>query len=162
MPGADIAMRLDNEEFDALEDEVERLAAEASRESPARDPKLPTPAGFDPANSAEDFDALVRSALDNLPAEVLRALKDVVIVVSDSGRESRAYGLYQGFALKGQNLAAPVGRALPDQITIFRDTLVRDFGNDPELLRERVVKTVRHEVAHHLGFDESEVRRLGL
>jgi predicted Zn-dependent protease with MMP-like domain len=39
---------------------------------------------------------------------------------------------------------------------------VRDFGNDRERLRRQVIQTVRHEVGHHLGFDETGVRELGL
>ena len=46
------------------------------------------------------------------------------------------------------------GGGVPDEILIFRDTLVRDFGDDPERLRRQVIKTVRHEVGHHFGFDE--------
>jgi len=49
-----------------------------------------------------------------------------------------------------------------DRIVIFRDTLRRDFGHDPDLLREQVTRTVRHELAHHVGFDEMGVRGLGL
>jgi predicted Zn-dependent protease with MMP-like domain len=45
---------------------------------------------------------------------------------------------------------------------IFRDTLRRDFGHDADLLREQVVRTVRHELAHHVGFDELGVSRLDL
>ena len=48
------------------------------------------------------------------------------------------------------------------RIVIFRDTLRRDFGHDPELLRARVTRTVRHELAHHLGWDEHGIRELGL
>jgi predicted Zn-dependent protease with MMP-like domain len=51
---------------------------------------------------------------------------------------------------------------LPPQILIYRDTLARDFGSDPVRLREQIKKTVRHEVAHSLGFDEPGVRGLGL
>jgi predicted Zn-dependent protease with MMP-like domain len=54
------------------------------------------------------------------------------------------------------------GGGLPDEILIFRDTLVRDFGDDPNRLRMHVVQTVRHEVGHHLGFNEAGVRKLGL
>ena len=49
-----------------------------------------------------------------------------------------------------------------DRIVIFRDTLRRDFGHDPDLLRDQVTRTVRHELAHHVGFDELGVSRLDL
>jgi predicted Zn-dependent protease with MMP-like domain len=49
-----------------------------------------------------------------------------------------------------------------DRIIIFRDTLTRDFGHDPELLKAQVRRTVRHELAHHLGWGETGVRGLGL
>jgi predicted Zn-dependent protease with MMP-like domain len=49
-----------------------------------------------------------------------------------------------------------------DRIVIFRDTIRRDFAHDPDLLREQVTRTVRHELAHHVGFDELGVSRLDL
>ena len=60
--------------------------------------------------------------------------------------------------------AAPVARdTYPDRIVIYQDTLERDFGHDPaELLRAQVERTVRHELAHHLGWGERGVRGLGL
>jgi predicted Zn-dependent protease with MMP-like domain len=45
---------------------------------------------------------------------------------------------------------------------LYQDTLVRDFGWDPELLRTQVERTLRHELAHHLGWHEPGVRKLGL
>jgi predicted Zn-dependent protease with MMP-like domain len=45
---------------------------------------------------------------------------------------------------------------------IYRDTLERDFGHDPELLGREVEKTLRHELGHHLGYREGGVRGLGL
>jgi len=109
--------------------------------------------GFD-VHDEEDFKALVRSALDDLPLEFHRALEHVAVVVSDGGRRRRAYGLYQGDTVAQDYFH--------DRIVIFRDTLTRDFGHDPELLRAQVTKTVRHELAHHLGWDEKGVRKLGL
>ena len=50
----------------------------------------------------------------------------------------------------------------PDRIVIFRDTLRRDFGHDADLLRGQVTRTVRHELAHHVGFDELGVKGLDL
>jgi predicted Zn-dependent protease with MMP-like domain len=110
--------------------------------------------------SEPEFEQLVRSALDDLPSEFRRALENVAVVVSDRGEEHHAYGMYVGMKLGGSQFFG--GGSLPDEIMIFRDTLVRDFGDDPARLREQVMKTVRHEVGHHFGFDEDGVRKLGL
>ena len=108
----------------------------------------------------QEFEELVSSALDELPTEFQRALEHVAIVVSDRGAENHAYGMYVGSRLRGTPFFG--GGGLPDEILIFRDTLVRDFGDDPKRLRTHVIQTVRHEVGHHLGFDETGVRKLGL
>ncbi len=113
-----------------------------------------------PRYSEQQFEALVRSALDDLPEEFQRALDNVAIVVSDRGAEHHAYGLYVGARKGGRGFFG--GGGVPDEILIFRDTLVRDYGNDPTLLRSHVNKTVRHEVGHYFGFDEAGVRKLGL
>jgi predicted Zn-dependent protease with MMP-like domain len=110
--------------------------------------------------SEQEFEAIVGSALDELPAEFQKALEHVAVVVSDRGAENHAYGMYVGSKLGGAPFFG--GGGMPDEILIFRDTLVRDFGDDPEGLRKHVIKTVRHEVGHHLGFGEAGVRKLGL
>ena len=108
--------------------------------------------GIDPWNEA-DFRALVRSALDELPLEFHRALEHVAVVVGTEGRKHHAYGLYHGPTVAHDGFA---------RIVIFQDTMARDFGHDIELLRAQVIRTVRHELAHHLGWDEDGVRGLGL
>ena len=110
--------------------------------------------------SEEEFETLVRSALDELPDEFQRALDDVPIVVSDRGAEEHAYGMHVGMRLGGTAYFG--GGGPPEEILIFRDTLVRDFGDDPKRLRAAVKQTVLHEVGHHFGFDETGVRKLGL
>jgi len=110
--------------------------------------------------SEQEFEALVSSALDELPIEFQRALEHVAVVVSDRGAENHAYGMYVGSRRGGSAYFG--GGGMPDEILIFRDTLVRDFGGDPNRLREHVTHTVRHEVGHHLGFNEEGVRKLGL
>ena len=142
------------EDFEALVQRAERLAAEGvwgtrtAVDAEDDDDEL-----FD-ADNDEDFKALVRSGVDELPLEFHRALEHVAIVVSDGGRRRRAYGLYQGDTVARD--------FFHDRIVIFRDTLVRDFGHDPELLKAQVTRTVRHELAHHLGWGEKGVRGLGL
>jgi predicted Zn-dependent protease with MMP-like domain len=107
-----------------------------------------------PAAPPSDFDELVIAALDELPPDFQAVLQKVPVVVSDRGREHRAYGHYIGDTVARENY--------PDHIVIYQDTLERDFGHDPDLLRAQVVRTVRHEIAHHLGWNEAGVRGLGL
>ncbi|HTB70819.1 MAG TPA: metallopeptidase family protein [Solirubrobacteraceae bacterium] len=102
----------------------------------------------------DDFEELVRDALDDLPDLLRNALAHVAVVISDGGRRRGAYGLYQGDGATRDDTH--------DRIVVFRDTLRRDFGHDPELLRDQVTRTVRHELAHHVGFDELGVSRLDL
>jgi predicted Zn-dependent protease with MMP-like domain len=146
-------------DFEALVQRTERLAAEGSwdswdeAEDSDGDESDDDGELFDPHNE-EDFKAIVRAAIDDLPLEFHRALEHVAVVVSDGGSRRRAYGLYQGDTVAQDYFH--------DRIVIFRDTLVRDFGHDPELLKGQVTRTVRHELAHHLGWDEKGVRGLGL
>jgi predicted Zn-dependent protease with MMP-like domain len=144
------------EDFEAIVERAERLAAEGSwgsSEDYETDPEADDEDLFDP-HDEDDFQVLVRSAIDALPLEFHRALEHVAIVVSDGGRRRGAYGLYQGDTVARDYFH--------DRIVIFRDTLLRDFGHDPELLKAQVTRTVRHELAHHLGWDENGVRGLGL
>ncbi len=145
-------------DFEALVLRTERLAAEGSWEDWDEDGDSAYDEDadeelFDPRNEA-DFRVLVKRAIDDLPLEFHRALEHVAVVISDSGRRQRAYGLYQGDTVAQDYFH--------DRIVIFRDTLVRDFGHDPELLKAQVTRTLRHELAHHLGWDEKGVRGLGL
>ncbi len=107
-----------------------------------------------PASPPSEFDELVIEALDELPDDFQRVLDSVPVVVSDLGSQHRAYGHYIGDTVAREGY--------PDHIVIYQDTLERDFGHDPELLRAQVKRTVRHEVAHHLGWGEAGVRELGL
>jgi len=100
------------------------------------------------------FEALVADAIDALPEEFQRILERVPVVVSDLGAERHAYGEYFGDGMAGERFE--------DRIVIYRDTLERDFGHDRELLAGQVAKTLRHELAHHLGWDEGGVGGLGL
>ena len=139
------------EEFEQVVLRAERLAREGMAVEPDESEFL----DLDPYDDA-DFEALVADALDELP-DLLRALVEnhnVAVVISDGGRRRGAYGLYHGDGATRDDV--------PDRIVIYRDTLRRDFGHDPDLLRDQVTRTVRHELAHHVGFDELGVRDLGL
>lgn len=111
-------------------------------------------AGAAPEMSDARFAALVQAALDELPEQFTATLESVPVMIGDRGEAVGAYGLYHG-----AGMAHP---EVPAQIIIFRDTLLRDFGHDEARLGEEVRRVVRHELGHHLGFDEDGVRRLGL
>jgi predicted Zn-dependent protease with MMP-like domain len=102
----------------------------------------------------DPFETLVADAIDRLPDEFQEVLAKVPVVVSDLGTEARAYGQYYGDGIARERYE--------DRIVIYRDTLERDFGHDRELLAEQVERTLRHELAHHLGWDERGVGGLGL
>lgn len=102
----------------------------------------------------DSFEALVADAIDALPEEFQKVLDSVPVVVSELGTEAHAYGQYFGDGVAR-------GR-YEDRIVIYRDTLERDFGHDRQLLARQVERTLRHELAHHLGWNERGVGGLGL
>jgi predicted Zn-dependent protease with MMP-like domain len=126
------------------EEEFERVVIRS--EQLAKFPQL--------ASEATAFELLVADAIDELPPEFQQALEEVAVIVSRHGRENRAYGHYFGDTIARDNFE--------DRIVLYQDTLERDFGHDTDLLRAQVVRTLRHEVAHHLGWGERGVRGLGL
>lgn len=102
----------------------------------------------------DEFELMLADAIDALPEEVQKALDSVPIVVSELGTEAHAYGQYFGDGVARDRYE--------DRIVIYQDTLERDFGHNRMLLREQVERTLRHEVAHHLGWNERGVGGLGL
>jgi predicted Zn-dependent protease with MMP-like domain len=121
-------------------------------ETPDRLRLIETPA--EAAAENERFAAFVKASLDELPDVFLRTLEDVPVVISTDGHAFGAYGLYHGATIARPEYAA--------QIFIYRDTLQRDFGHNPAMLAQQVRRVVRHELGHHLGFDEQGVAALGL
>ena len=126
------------------EDEFEHLVRRS--EELAREPRL--------AREATEFELLVAEAIDRLPPDFQALLEHTAVVVSRRGAQAGAYGHYFGDT---------VARGYyEDRIVIYQDTLERDFGHDPELLAAQVERVLRHELAHHLGWNETGVRELGL
>jgi predicted Zn-dependent protease with MMP-like domain len=107
-----------------------------------------------PDRPPTEFDELVMDALDDLPEDFRAVLDHTPVIVSQRGHEHGAYGHYIGGTVARDTY--------PDRIIVYQDTLERDFGHDPVLLRAQVQRTVRHELAHHLGWNEQGVRGLGL
>ena len=95
------------------------------------------------------FEEHVRRALDELPAELAKALENVAVVVEDEAPgDPDLFGLWES------------AEYLPDKITIFRKPLVQAFP-DPAELEKEIRITVLHELAHYFGIDEDRLEDLG-
>jgi predicted Zn-dependent protease with MMP-like domain len=108
----------------------------------------------------ERFEELVAEALDEVPAELLQLMDNVVVLVEDDpeGDDRNLLGLYEGYALtdRGWNYAG----VLPDRITIFRNPTLRICDSEDDVVEE-VATTVVHEIAHHFGIDDARLHDLG-
>jgi predicted Zn-dependent protease with MMP-like domain len=108
----------------------------------------------------EEFEELVGEALDSIPDSLAKAMDNVVVLVEPEPPAGMPglLGLYEGTPLtsRGRWYAG----VLPDRITIYSGPITRGW-----LTREQIVEQVRitvvHEVAHHFGIDDDELRRLG-
>ena len=117
---------------------------------------------------ADEFDELVADALDTIPAELARAMRNVVVLVEDEPSadarhaaghdEGELLGLYEGVPLTERD--GWYSGVLPDRITLFRGPLLRRCSTREEVVEE-VRTTVVHEVAHHFGIDDDRLEELG-
>jgi predicted Zn-dependent protease with MMP-like domain len=110
----------------------------------------------------ERFDELVAEALDGLPEWVRMRLSNVAVLVEETAPRGRRglLGLYEGIAQTDRG--GWYSGALPDRITLFRDTIEREARGDPDRLRRVVAHTVAHEIAHHFGISDDRLRELGV
>jgi predicted Zn-dependent protease with MMP-like domain len=119
--------------------------------------------------AADRFEELVGRALDRIPEPFARALDEVAIVIDDEpsrlqlsesglGPDDGLYGLYEGIP---RTEYAADWAFVPNKITLFAVPLMEDF-TDPAELEHEVWITVIHELAHHLGIEESRLHDLGV
>lgn len=124
--------------------------------------------------SQKKFEKIVDDAVAKVPRKFLDKLSNVAIVVQDfpspeqlaklgvkteKGR-ARPYlllGLYQGVP---QTKRWGGGSFFPDKITIFKKP-IEYLSNSEEDVKRIVRDTVKHEIAHHFGMSEAEIRKAG-
>jgi predicted Zn-dependent protease with MMP-like domain len=113
--------------------------------------------------TAEEFEGLVRKALEGLPAEYKKLLKNVAVIVEDEpsreilqemdlDSEDDLLGLYSGTGRADESFFDPAGQ-LPNRISIYRGPLLRLCRSSDEVVQE-VRDTVVHEIGHHFGLDD--------
>ena len=115
----------------------------------------------------EQFQELINQALEELPGEHVRNIKNVAILYEDvptpQQREElklhcnqTLLGLYEGVPLsKRQGMT----RLMPDKITLFKGPL-ESQANDLVGLKESIKHTLWHEIAHYYGLDHDKIHKL--
>lgn len=118
--------------------------------------------------SKQEFEKIVETALDSLPDKFKSRLNNVALFVQDKPtsdqlnkmklkRGDLLFGLFEGYA---QAKRLNFGPVLPDRITIFKKAILSQCLNESEL-KQKIISTVRHEIAHHFGSDEKGAARAG-
>lgn len=112
------------------------------------------------------FRELVARSLDSLPKEFLEKLNNVSVVVEDFPTEYQQnktktppsvllLGLYEGVP---QTKRGIYYSNIPDKITIFKNAILQIASTDEEI-QTQVRATVIHEIGHHFGLSEKDLRK---
>lgn len=114
------------------------------------------------------FDALVQQAIEGLPAWVRQHMQNIAILTAPwpTPEQRRASGASPGNLLLGLYEGIPLPRRsrgyhlqLPDRITLFQRPLEIVARDEPHLIA-LVRQTIIHEIAHHFGFSEEQLRKI--
>jgi predicted Zn-dependent protease with MMP-like domain len=113
-----------------------------------------------------DFDQIVERALRNIPARFRSRMNNVAVIVENEPAATllKARGISPGGTLLGLYEGRPLAHRsvfeafpLPDRITVFQGPHER-LARNREDLERLVEQTLWHEIAHHFGMNEREVR----
>ena len=123
----------------------------------------------------ERFLELVAEALDSLPEEFRRRMKNVAVLVEDVPEAQRrrprrnlprsrssqprtlVLGHYIGTPMTERSVFAVPGG--PDRILLYQKNIEAVCRDEPEI-REQVRLTVIHEVGHYFGMSEEQLRHV--
>jgi predicted Zn-dependent protease with MMP-like domain len=113
--------------------------------------------------TVEEFEELVEKALDDLPLFFKEKLENVDVVVEEwpsqeVAKERLLLGLYHGVPKPKRD--AGYTMVLPDKITIFKGPIELVSRGNREAIKNLVVDTVKHEIAHHFGISDARLRQL--
>jgi len=104
------------------------------------------------------FEVMVGEALDGLPPDLGRLMRNVAVTVDNDSTDLRLLGLYEGVPLTERT--SHYSAVMPDRITIFRQAICSICDTEDEVV-DQVRRTVVHEVGHHFGIDDYRLHELG-
>ena len=110
-----------------------------------------------------EFESLVETALQGVPEYFRERMLNVEVSVADiPGPEAEEdegaddlMGLYIG-PMREEMLASDAGPGLPARVLLYKDNIEDACESKAEVMKE-VTLTLRHELAHHFGFDDEEL-----
>jgi predicted Zn-dependent protease with MMP-like domain len=125
---------------------------------------------FGIAPSAEEIEAIARTALERLPAQFRVHLGDIVLLIEDFADQETLdeMGIADPFELTGIYEGLPVGDksisqsgAMPDRIRLFRSPILDEWiERGDETLEHLVSHVLIHEVGHHFGLSDEAMHAL--
>ena len=121
------------------------------------------------------FDKIFEEVLDELPQWIHELIAEVPLHVEDYPSDEmlahlnirhreRLCGLYTGIPLTDRSVRQ--SGVLPDVVTIYREGVLNAAVNSRGVvsngrLRREIRITILHELGHHHGLDEDDLRELG-
>ena len=113
----------------------------------------------------EHFAKLVEEALDSIPPEFRKRIRNVALLVEDTppnqplpqpGQQQRLLlGLFHGVpTTKKSMFDLPMG---PDHIVLYQKNIEAVCSSEAEV-RDQIRLTVIHELGHYFGMDEEQLK----
>jgi predicted Zn-dependent protease with MMP-like domain len=121
---------------------------------------------FGPPPSAEEIEAIARSALERLPMPFADSLGAVVLLVREFADEEtlQAMGIDDPFELTGLYDGVPLTQrsvedsgTLPERIFLYRRPILDEWASGEETLEHLVAHVLVHEVGHHFGLSDEDI-----
>jgi predicted Zn-dependent protease with MMP-like domain len=127
------------------------------------------------SRTRERFDVQLEKVLSRLPPLIHELIEKVPLHVEDypSDEVMDRLGVEYIDDLCGLYTGIPIGEksimhsgTLPDVVTIYREGILSAAADEhrriqPKTLREQIRITILHELAHHHGLTEEDLRKLG-
>ena len=117
---------------------------------------------MDPGEVSDElFDQLVEEAVAQLPSGIGDFMDNVALFIEDDSPPDgpTLLGVYDGIPLTERG-GTSLSFVPPDTITLFKNPLI-DYAEDADHLREEILVTIVHEIAHHYGIEEGRLHELG-
>jgi predicted Zn-dependent protease with MMP-like domain len=113
----------------------------------------------------EDFNNVVGEALDSLPAEFRRRIRNVAVLVEDLPPDQPApkrgqprvlrLGLFHGVPMTKKSVFGLPGG--PDYVVLYQKNIEAVCSSEAEV-RHQIRQTVIHEMGHYFGMTEEQLK----